>query len=47
MLGPMQVAACMGELQAAGLIRAWGVSNESSFGVATWCVVALQWCPHV
>ena len=31
-----EVAACMGELVASGKIRAWGVSNETSFGVTTW-----------
>lgn len=31
-----EIVVCMGELIAAGLIRHWGVSNESSFGICTW-----------
>ena len=30
------IARCRGELIEEGLVRAWGVSNESSFGVCAW-----------
>ena len=32
-----EVVLCLGELIDAGLIKAWGLSNESSFGVCAWC----------
>lgn len=35
-----EVVRCMGTLIKDGLIRSWGVSNESSFGVCTWCHAA-------
>jgi len=31
-----EVVRCMGELLEAGTIKAWGVSNETSFGVCQW-----------
>lgn len=33
----------MGELIEQGLIKAWGLSNETTFGVCKWCAV---WCRH-
>jgi aryl-alcohol dehydrogenase-like predicted oxidoreductase len=35
-----EVVLCMGELIEAGLIKAWGLSNETSFGVCTWVEAA-------
>ena len=32
----------MAELHAAGKIRAWGVSNETTYGVATFCALARE-----
>jgi aryl-alcohol dehydrogenase-like predicted oxidoreductase len=34
------VVRCLGELLAAGKIKAWGLSNETSFGVCEWVAAA-------
>ena len=34
------VVRCLGELLAAGKIRAWGLSNETTFGVCEWAAAA-------
>ena len=36
------VVACMGSLIERGLIRAWGLSNESTFGVCKWHAIATR-----
>lgn len=36
------VVKCMGELIEEGLIKAWGLSNETTFGVCKWCASCLR-----